>query len=209
LVHKSFQSACISATGISRRVGCPIWLCALAFGVVAAAAEERQFDSLRLDLYSVTPATCGEAAQHLLIDLRGGTVDVRASHDAGGVIAVREGAQDLSFMLGSDGCRVGVVLSAGEGANVPGDSGSTWARVSPDVGGRSYAKSMHAAGPACEAAQVHIEVQRGSVLLGILSRPKAGPAPDSREAPAWLPDRLRFAVGRNECAIRVLTFKAD
>ena len=187
----------------------PIWLCALALGAVAAAAEERQFDSLRLDFYPVTPVTCGEAAQRLLIDLRDGTVDVRASHDAGGAIAVREGADHLAFMLGAEGCRIGVVLNAGEDANVPDDSGSSWTRISPGQGGRTFAKSLHAASPACEAVQVQIGVQRGSVLLGILSQPKAGPASSPREEAALLPDRLRFTVGQSGCAIRVLTFKAD
>lgn len=184
----------------------PIWLCALALGAVAAAAEERQFDSLRLDFYPVTPVTCGEAAQLLLIDLRDGVAEVRASHEVGGVIAVREAAQEIAFMLGPDGCRVGVVLGAGD---VPRDPGSAWTRVSADTGGRAFAKSLHAASPACEAAQVQIEVQRGSVLLGTVSQPKAGPTSSPREEAALLPDRLRFTVGQSGCVIRLLTFKAD
>jgi hypothetical protein len=183
----------------------PIWLCALVVCAVAAAAEERQFDSLGLDFYPMAPVTCGEAAQRLLIEMRDGAVNVRASHDAGGAIAVRESAEDLAFMLGSEGCRVGVVLGAGDDANVPSGSRSAWARVSPHPGGRTFAKPLHAASPACEAVQV----QRGSVLLGILSQPKAGPASSPSEEAALSPDRLRFSVGQGGCAIRFLTFKAD
>lgn len=190
---------------------CRIWLAALLFSAAASitAAEERQFDMVGLDFYPAPAPSCGEAAQSLLINLAGGAAEVHAKNDAGGALSIRLGPASLAFMLGHQGCRVGVIVGIGDAADIPREPSSGWTPVQSGVDGETFAKAFHSASPACEKVQVQIGVQRGSTQLGMIRLPRPVQAAGQYEDAVWLPDSLRFTVGRGDCAIRVLTFKAD
>lgn len=173
-----------------------------------------QVYSQLMEFYPGAPPACGDARQELRIDVDAGAAVTVASYESDdAVILSRHDDELLTFLLGPAACRVGVAI----GKYVPQVIGSTlaggergWAPVPRQSDGRTFSRRALDAGPACGSAKVHLEAGGGKVLMHLISEVVDEPVSDRTDNGFVRPNGpLRIAIGRRDCEINLLVFRAD
>ncbi len=181
----------------------------------AQAQSYQQVDSLLLKYYPDLPAACANVRQTLRINIEKGGITVYPSEEPGeGPVVYRRRDGDITFMLGSFGCRFGATL----GKDMRGASGGSdasaateWTAVPRNHDHPTLTQNhFDADNPACERADLYLQLQEGVGLLRIASELTADPQSDRADNGLQGPTGpLRGTIGGRGCEIGLLVFRAD
>lgn len=192
---------------------------AVVFAHIAGAQAQsyQQVDSLLLEYYPDFPSACANARQTLHIGVANGVIAVYPNPESGDDSVVyrrRDGA--MTFMLGSTGCRVGATIgkdirgAASRGSDAR-PATTEWKAVPRNSDDPTLTQTHYDAdNPACERADLYLQLHEGIALLRVASQPTADPQSDRADNGLQGPTGpLRATIGRRGCEIGLLVFRAD
>lgn len=179
------------------------------------AQSYQQIDSLLLQYYPDLPAACANARQTLRIGIEKGGITVYPSEEPGeGPVVYRRRDGDITFMLGSVGCRFGATLGKdmrGAAGGSDASAATEWTAIPGNLDHPTLTQThFDADNPACVRADLYLHLHGGVALLHIASQPTDDPHPDRADNGLQGPTGpLRGTIGRRGCEIDLLIFRAD
>lgn len=179
------------------------------------AQSYQQIDSLLLKYYPDLPSACANARQTLRISIEKGGITVYPSEEPGeGPVVYWRRDGDITFMLGSVGCRFGATIGKdirGAAGGSDASAATEWTAVPRNHDHPTLTQThFDANNPACESADLYLHLEGDAALLRLASQPTAGPQSDGADNGLQGPTGpLRGTIGRRGCEIGLLIFRAD